>query len=328
MSKRDVTLNLALIAAAIISAGCNISLSSFEPTKNAFSTQIGEPAPIASPLPIETPAQLLLQTPIASQIPDNEPDLPTVVPVPNLPTVEPTLLPDEAEAYVLNLLQGDDDCLFPCWWGALPDQTRWEEVEPFLTRFAAEIIVLESIRTNNPLETIEIHVTVPTQISPTGQLIMFYTTRNGVIEYIEAEVGTSETYELSQVLATYGMPSDVWFSTYGQSRDNNLPFRTLILYLDQGFVVSYFDNAEKINGNIMGCFQKSNNQYARIWLWNPEDELNSEEVFDISPLVDQTQTYFPLREATDLELSDFYEIFKDVSSGSCIQTPANLWPSP
>jgi hypothetical protein len=93
-------------------------------------------------------------------------------------------------------------------------------------------------------------------------------------------------------------------------------------------MVTYFDNAEEMNGNIVGCPQQSTDQFPRVWLWNPEPGLISEDVFNNSPLIDQTQTYLALKEATDLEMNDFYKTFKDEKNGSCIQTPANLWPSP
>jgi hypothetical protein len=313
----------------LISVGCGTSASSVEPTSTALPIEpTGEIAPFEESLPPTstlTPTRAILATPVPSQTPSQTSSSSTVV---LTPTAEPTLSSTEATAFVLNLLQVNDDCLFPCWWGATPAETTWQEFEPFLARFATEIINLESIRPNNPLETYEVHINVPMEISPTDQLILFYTTRNGVIENIEIELGNSPTYSLPELLTQYGPPSDVWLSSYSHSRDNNLPFRTILFYLDQGFMVTYFDNAEEKSDNIVGCPQQSDNQFIRAWLWYPESEIVIEDVFNKSSLIDQTQAYLPLEAATNIDLEDFYEIFKEANNTSCIETPADLWPSP
>lgn len=320
---------LVVVMIVLISVGCNTSAPSVEPSTDPLPIeQTRESTPFEQPLPATSTLALtraILATPVPSQTPSQTPALPTAV---LSPTAEPTLSSTEVAAFVLNLLQVNDDCLFPCWWGATPNETTWQEFEPFLARFATEIINLESVRPNNPLETYEVHINVPMQFSPTGQLILFYTTRNGVIENIEIELGNSPTYSLPELLTKYGPPSDVWLSSYSHSRDNNLPFRTMLFYLDQGFMVTYFDNAEEKSGNIVGCPQQSDDQFIRAWLWNPESGIVIGDIFDKSPLIDQSQAYLPLEEATNIDFEDFYEIFKDVNNTSCIQTPADLWPSP
>lgn len=320
---------LVVVMIVLISVGCGTSAPSVEPTSATLPIEpTGESTPFEEHIPPPSTLRLtrvILATPVPSRTPSQTSSSPTVV---LAPTAEPTLSSAEAVAFVLNLLQVNDDCLFPCWWGASPNETTWQEFEPFLEQFATEIINLESVSPNNPLETYEVHINVPMQISPTDQLILFYTTRNGVIENIEIELGNSSPYSLPELLTKYGPPSDVWLSSYSYSRDNNLPFRTILFYLDQGFMVTYFDDAEEKSGDIVGCPQQSDNQFIRAWLWYPQSEIVIEDVFNKSPLIDQTQAYLPLEEATNIEHEDFYEIFKDANNTSCIETRADLWPRP
>ena len=83
-------------------------------------------------------AQIATSTWTPTPSPTSSPTLqPTLTPLPTetvILTPWSTLLPDEAADKVLSLLADNQnpDCLLPCWWGATPGQTRWQDLSSYL----------------------------------------------------------------------------------------------------------------------------------------------------------------------------------------------------
>ena len=64
-----------------------------------------------------------------------------LIDIPPLLTPVSTLSASEVEATLLGLYEAKSniDCRLPCWWGFIPGQTKWEEVEQTLTLLGSEI---------------------------------------------------------------------------------------------------------------------------------------------------------------------------------------------
>ncbi len=266
--------------------------------------------PATPTLLVENPAPFLRsETPISTDT--NGLELPrTVLPLPTIPT-------DEVEAFVLNLIRGNEDCRLPCWWGATPEETTWQETEPFLDTFAE----ISSMPISGEIAYF-VQIYVPNKEDPSIVYGGAYTVRDDVIRSIQT-AGRTPNYFLSQLLNDYGQPDEVWLNTYNHTPGGTIPFRLTLVY-QEGFVVTYsLQNATKHTESIVGCFD-----YLApfLWLVSPNRGITFEEAHQESAQVGIDQFYLPLQEATDLTLLEFYEQFKNPENPACLETPSTLWP--
>jgi hypothetical protein len=338
MKPQQFLLYICLLTVIYFIAATGCTMDSSTPNPTSALVHITNTPSVAMTIPTYTAEPELITTLTATQLstepPTPKPITPTLPPTlsptstPIAPTFTPlpTLAPAEAGALTLELLENNGGCQLPCWWGATPEETSWETIASFLNSFALKVTHLGDETSTNPAY--ELRFTVPESINLSGRIRVLYSVRKGVIEDIGIELGNSPHYGLSQVLTTYGQPSEVWLSTYSRSRDNNLPFRVILVYLDGGFVIKYFDEAEEIGQMISGCPQQMERQFIDLWLWNPERILTFRQILGEASLFGRQQTYLPLEEAAEMEIQTFYETFKDSNNDTCLETPAILWPDP
>jgi len=95
------------------------------PSEISTATQPPVPTLMPTVLPIETVTSI-------PTVPTLEPQKSTATQV-NIST-QPTLEPQDAANILFNLLQNNEGCLLPCWWGATPGQTKWSEVNTLMKR--------------------------------------------------------------------------------------------------------------------------------------------------------------------------------------------------
>lgn len=280
-----------------------------------------EPTPIAA-TPTLTPFYTLTPSLTPSPAPTKTPR-PTWTPK---PTPLPTLPPDQAKAFAWELYQNNAGCQLPCWWGFTPGQTYWKTAEHFLAAFASRITILGSVA--DPVYTAEVTIRVPEEIYA-STLRQFYIVENKIILEMEIETESAAAYKLPDFLIVYGEPSEVWLRTYSKSRERSLPFEVIIFYSQRG-IVALFDviNAEEAGDQIHGCPQEAVS--ITLGLWSPERRLTFAEALD-GRTNDWSFTDWPLRpleEATSMSVETFYETFADPDNTTCLDTPADLWPSP
>jgi hypothetical protein len=130
-------------------------------------------------------------------------------------------------------------------------------------------------------------------------------------------------YMLDTFLRTYGEPTEVWLSTYsGPFEHNDLPFRVLLVYPLQGIAALYSDNGIKQGEATHGCPQQD--PVSVLSLWDPLLDLSFEEIKNSSAAFNVD--FLSLEESTGMDMTTFYETFKNPDNTTCLETPANLWP--
>lgn len=273
---------------------------------------------------LPSPTQTITFKPSPSSTPNPTSTLiPTGTPIPTMTlTPLPTISPDQVEEYIQNLYQTNSECLLPCWWGAVPGQTHWQEVQPFLESFA-EI----STRGGGEPKLYSVQIYIPEKENPSKTYGGGYTVRNKIIESIQTGINTDELhyYVLPKILETYGQPDEIWISTYAQSREGVLPFSLTVVYAD-GIVITYriYDAMTQLD-QVEGCFNQSD---ILLWLVSPERNITFSEARQKTSQIDNSQQHLTLQEATGLDIETFYESFKDSNSNQCLQTPASIWHLP
>jgi hypothetical protein len=301
------------------------SLSSSPITSTRPISQMNTSTPMPSPTNTSTPQSTL--TPLSTEtIPPTQTPTATITPTP-----WPTLSPDEAANKVLTLLADNQnsDCLLPCWWGATPGQTRWQDIEPFLKSLAQKIYYPSSETSFGA----EVQFPLPESITVTNDENDFHAfygwDESGVIQGITIGSINLSGYDAKTMVTLYGIPDEVWLTSLDEPREGVLPFQLIIVYQQQGISFRYYVDATRNGEFVTACFEPGVIELERpylfpasprIYLWEPGEPITIQEISPAS-----LDRYFSLEAKTDLTPQTLYEKFTNPNEQPCIDTPANLW---
>lgn len=252
-----------------------------------------------------------------------------------VPTRLPTLASPMAQALVTKLLETNNGCQLPCWWGIEPGKTKWQTAHAYLESFANEIsaIYRSDLLRRGAQSAPEILYTAsfnaPKALFFNGIHRQAYSVEGGVITMIAPDVGKLPQYNLSEVLKTYGPPGEVWIRTFSIDREFHLPFYLLFFYRDQGIMFLYHEDAIREAENVHVCFNKRV-YYPQVWLWQPGINIEFKEVANLAAGfgIDEPKYYLSIEEPTNQGMASFVKEFLDNNGTRCIDTPADHWPFP
>ncbi len=310
-------------------AGCTTTsitpttIGSGETISSVNTTVATPPPPTRTPLTATpTPSMTPTLTPTASSTPTS---IPTIAAT-ETPFAIPTPPGMESTEQVLWLMETNNGCQLPCWWGITPGQTEWSVAQQFLSRFDSNIY--EAFAPSGSIY-YGIGIPLPPEIFLVDRMELGILVHEGVVERILTNVSFSKTppgyltqYTLSTFLNTYGRPAEVWLFTYRSPfEENDLPFVVVLYYHDQGIVVLYSDNGERQGELVQGCPQEDPVSFTS--LWSPDLNLTFEQVTTDTSALDMN--YLALEEATEMDVVTFYETFRQPENTTCLETPADLW---
>lgn len=266
-------------------------------------------------------------TPIPSPTSSPTPQ-PTLTPLPTetvTPTPWPTLPPDEAANKVLALLVDNQNpnCLLPCWWGATPGQTNWEDIAPFLNSFATKI-------RKTPLGA-SVTLPLPAAVAVSGfdYNVVYVWNESEVIHGIAMDSINISGYDAKTMVTLYGIPDEVWLRTINGPLQGVLPFQLIVVYQQKGISFRYYVDATKTDDTVTACFEPDVVELERpdlfpagpkIYVWELGED---KEIGEISPV--PGEKYYTLETKTDLTPETLYEKFTNPNEQPCIDTPADLW---
>ncbi len=242
-----------------------------------------------------------------------------------MPTLWPTLSPDEATSKVLSLLADNQNpnCLLPCWWGAMPGETQWWSIQPYLQSFSLQTYPY-------PQDSLYVVVfPIPSSVSGLGELHIGYTLNAlDIINSIDVPSINIEGYDPQTMMTLYGIPDEVWVKSLDEPREGVLPFQLVIVYQQRGISFRYYVDAARTGDMVIACFEPGIELERpdlfpagpRIYVWEPGQH---KEIEEISPI--PGETYFPLELKTDLTLQTLYERFTNPDEQPCIDTPVDAW---
>lgn len=216
------------------------------------------------------------------------------------------------------MLEANDGCELPCWWGIVPGETDWHTVQ---NRFRAMGGFVFDIPHPERLFDYRIGLS--------------FVEQQGVVQSIRvtSEVfrgGTSlhfaqdwHRYSLDQVLTRYGEPSQVMLELWPNPPEPYYPYRLFVLYEGLGILIEYEGPA--IPGETFQvCPEFEQVAYLCLWLQSHEQERSLLQLAGLDPL-EQAQM-LPLEEATGMDVHTFYETFRQAGTEACLQSPTEVWP--
>lgn len=265
--------------------------------------------------------------------------LPTVVPSTAIMTIAPTLAPTSTTIpsqpistpiakkdpdITLELLRTNNGCDLPCWWGIIPNETRWRDAKKLLNSFSE---IYERPQSNDWL-IYEVYSPLAQAYSEVHAVRTVYATQQEVVKEMDVSGFNEETYRLSTFLLNYGMPSQVLVSTYSSDYGlppNQVPLSIDLYYPEKGinalYGTSYGAYAIIEGDQIVGCLSKS----PTLFLWSPKEHNRS--IDYILGWDKRKVPYLSIEKATKLDIQAFYEKYSDPDNPPCLETPTSLWSS-
>jgi len=237
-------------------------------------------------------------------------------PLPVLPTIE-------AQKLVKKLLEDNAGCRLPCWWGITPGKTTWVEARPILEKVSLFIGGQESGETFS----VDLHILLPYPYGLDSYLSHSYYIKSGVVSYISVfNSNLAPKYNLHNLLAVYGQPSEIWIRTNAKAEMGIQNYTVDLFYQNKGILIEYSTGnpLQEIEGKLQNCMIKDM-ATPFIHLWSAKDEdLSFQEA---KKFIDTTNLPEPkpLLDATGMDVKTFYQTFKNSETEACLETPKNLW---
>ncbi len=259
---------------------------------------------------------------------------PTVSPTKTLPppTTTPTPVPtltNEQEAGVLSeLLQRDDSCPLPCWWGIVPSQSLLDLVLTRLRelgfrvgstsagmRAADDFLVTVDFGSSDGVVTT---IDVASSYDPLEEKSSTYS---------QAFARSWRDYSLKEMLDRYGIPSHtLLFSPYRADPGGGPTYRLYLFYDSQGIVVEYRGFAEQLQGsNYRACFDLNNVWTIQLFLYEP-NTIGSivEHILPLDSIsylgeTDEVYDLIDWHQATGMSLEAFYDSLQSTGAEPCVE---------
>jgi len=245
----------------------------------------------------------------------------------------PTLLMEDQENYIKELLKPTPGCRLPCWWGITPGKTSWQETETLLQYLGATISTFQ-------MESGENHYAARFQKLPELNLSFFESNSSvnrifvggnlsGVQDQREFEVFW-ESYSPKEIMSKYGVPSRILLDTVGTLGNTNIGkhgYTLWIFYDSLGLMVRYDGNiADEETFKFCFTLNQGANDISgiRITLQH-QGYLNSLESDD-SILGSASPRGLHLQDVTGISIEKFHQLFTQVEKPYCLETPHDIWP--
>ncbi len=235
-------------------------------------------------------------------------------------TPEPTIPLPTAQHLYKNYIEHNPNCIFPCWWDIIPGKSTWGEVETRLTKVSTSInkyVIDESSFNAN------ITVIFPKEMI-VEPLWFILTVKNDIVQSIFIDSSLLKIYKIPNRLTELGPPSEIKILTFRDNSREGRPFYLRLFYKDQGIILNYeVFPARLINNKIRACFDQ--NPANKIVLWGKDKALTFEEGIQLYPTEFVDFKFLSLAESTGMDINTFYNRYKNLREGICIDTPVNLW---
>ena len=238
----------------------------------------------------------------------------------------PTLTTNEADKLFLTWLQGSVDCLFPCWAGITPGETRWEEAIHQLAPVLELHIWKDVLRCRfGECKNFTWQREINNNLFSGGM----YNRENIIYSIFMEGDQLPKELSLQEVFKKYGIPENIFIITSPRGLAGDPPMFFLFMFYPRNkFVIEYRWEAQITDGNILACGKPEGYSLGIVGI--DEDRWTEEEIYRTGSQIDNGTSYNsrrlrPIVDVTDLTVDDlFQEILKN-KTPFCIMTPIEYW---
>lgn len=267
---------------------------------------------------------LVAQTPVPTQT-RHSTNTPSLAPSP-----APTLNAEEAIQFTESLLEDNNNCDFPCWWGITPGVTSWEDAQNFLNPF---VLSIKKVYETETEQIYLISAPVTEKIDPilgtfSFDILLTYEDNEPIIQQINIAKGYQ--LKISTVLDSYGEPDQIWYWSNGWTIYDP-EYYIILFYQKRGMMFIYFGEGRVVGDDgenyVEVCYRTFENREPRIQLWSPSDTKDFyfvvQEVPDNLPF---TQLNIRLlEEISNTSVEEFTDSVRNENVNFCFQSNVEYW---
>ncbi len=254
------------------------------------------------------------------EMPPTAPGVTTLTPTSTpSPTVTTTLTPmptfdeEQLETRVAELLASPMNCKDPCWWGAIPGKTTMNEVKQALLPYNFYTDEYEVDGQSYLLVGVG-----HKEESSDFEFRIVYSFSNSILTGV-----TAYAPSVSDILAKYGQPDEVWLSAMNDPREQFPLIWFVIVYFQEGIGIGYVIDGSSQGDIITGCVaDESAERLRNLRLVIPNSASSYK---DFTTIFDKERLYLPLEEATTLTIEEFVQLFNDSTRSRCVTISPELW---
>jgi hypothetical protein len=244
-----------------------------------------------------------------------------------LPSATSTLVAESTKTPILDtkeftveLIETNNGCKLPCWWGITPNQTKWSEVKSFLDSFS----IINTRKTPDWFVYL-VRSPIDEEISSVREIWSTFGVQDDFIKVIEIVAFNEKTYYLNNFLQSTGKPDAILISSYSSDAGigkDAVPLSIALYYPKLGILALYSSRASTSGNTITACFEAG----PHLFLWSP----NSSGKYAIEDFLSWDKENIPhlsIEKSTNLTIETFYEKYSNTKGELCLQTPRDLWTS-
>lgn len=295
-----------------------IFLAACAPANSASITEPLAPSPSVPPTATATHLPTETATPTTA---------PTITPSPL-----PTLGSEEAISFTQKLLEDNNGCEFPCWWGIVPGESTWEEAERFLSPFVLSIRKTDQTETERTY-LILTHVSEKIDSDGTFDFVIYLNDDKNATIVKQILIPEGYQSEIPAVLVNYGEPDQIWFWTNGPSIYNE--GFLILFYQVRGMMFTYSGDVT-LRGNDSNefYFEVCSNIIGKlgpqIKFWNPSESKDFYLIVD--ELVERLEMlgHSDIRQLEQISNLSVHEFYTAIVNGAatddfCFHSNVEYW---
>lgn len=171
--------------------------------------------------------------------------------------IYPTLSLKDSKEQITALINNNGNCQLPCWWGIIPGESFWTDVEPYLKTLADDIVLVNGQILHKYGEKIPVDVYIfikKLDDYSENVRVAFAVNPEGLIEEIAAnEPLTQVNFTISQLLNEYGKPEDVKINLTTEFAEGGVYYWIALLYPEEGFGAFFKGEGEEMENKMRVC---------------------------------------------------------------------------
>jgi hypothetical protein len=259
---------------------------------------------------------------------------PTSIPTFAMPTSKPTItdvstvtpnvtsvpiLPfEEAQRQSTILLQTNNNCQLPCWWGIIPGKTKWQDAFLLLAPFGGQRTEDFIIADN----TGAIFVRPPAPPAEHGDVLFhtYYIEKGIVKSMVIYNYNFAPITYFKNIIIQFGIPKEMYIRGHQDSG-----FRLALFYPEQGILAEYGRTITSSDQeNVKVCYQDANSPF--VYLWEANHSMSFEEaIVYLHVPIDDIPKFMSIDESL-INLDEFMASLEKLQGDMCIETRKDLWP--
>lgn len=310
-------ISLLLFVVFLVLVACREPVESVRPTR-----ETARPTATAVAMAPPTVTATLTAPPTPRPLPTATP---TLTPT---PTPAPTLTNEQERAIQDELMQLDDSCRLPCWWGIVPNEAR---LDPVLLRLKGSgFHVWPSSAGMSPADGFLTHLDfnssegVVTAIQVAGD---YMTGEEESLADSQAFARGWRDYSMAALLDRYGMPSRAFlYSPFRPDPGGGPSYSLLLFYEHLGIVAEYHGFAEELqNSWYRACVDLTSIFSIELFLYQPGTlDAIVETILPADSLSylgepDVVHGLVEWQQATGISLEEFYAVLQSAENAPCIE---------